>query len=252
VWGSLREGYGVLLPVFLGALVLVPVLALVLLRSRLERAPHPVVLSGMAAGTLVGLLWCLRDFDSWPDTYPLLPSVVVGVGGAAWLVERRAARRAALVMVVAWTVVALVLGTTYALSRRNDLLQFQRDSVAAALRVLPGARITSIGAPEALVMADQRNPSRHQMTTSGLKDYIDATWPGGFQGFVTWTRDRPQELVAVWPKEAVMWQRWLAPRYERVGTAPGITWFVATSVDPLQRERLHEALRAVHRAHASG
>jgi 4-amino-4-deoxy-L-arabinose transferase-like glycosyltransferase len=247
VWGHLREGYGILLLVFLGSLLVLPLLAVVLVRARNRRAerPSPALAVGVAAGAAVGVLWTLRDFDSWPDTYPLLPFSVLGVAAAAWLLQERADRRVALVATAGWTVLALGLGATYAVADRSYGLDLQRRSVAVALSVLPGARIRSLEAPEALVLADQRNPSRHQMFSGGLVRYVGDTWPGGFRGFARSVRHGPQQLVAVDPTALRFWAPRLAPRYEPVGRAPGIQWFVDTRLDPSLRHRLHEALRSV-------
>ena len=52
------------------------------------------------------------------------------------------------------------------------------------LATLPAdATITSIEAPQPLVLTGRTNPTRYQMFRSGLQDYMDDTWPGGLDGF---------------------------------------------------------------------
>ena len=47
-------------------------------------APDPSLVSVAALGvaTLGGLYWTVRDFDSWPDAFPLLPLGALGIGAA--------------------------------------------------------------------------------------------------------------------------------------------------------------------------
>ena len=246
-WSRLGDGYGVFLPVLLGGLVALVVVAVVLAATSGRRADASSrLLAACAAGAVVGVLWCGRDFDSWPDSYPLVPFAVLGLGGAAWAVRDRVDRRVAFALTAAWTVLALGAGATSSVARREDGLERQRQSVAAALSVLPGAAITSIEAPAALVFAGQRNPTRHQMASGGMNRYIGDTWPGGMRGFVRWIRGRPQQLVAVYSRRE-RWAGLLSPRYEPVGRAPEIRWFVDTSLDPEVRKELRVALRAVRR-----
>ena len=251
VWSRLGDGYGAFVWLLLGGLVVLVVLAVVLMAAPSRRADtRSRFVSACAVGSVVGLVWCGRDFDSWPDTYLLLPFTVLGLGGGAWALLAllaRVDRRVAVVATVAWTVLALVLGATYSVAGREDGLELQRRSVAAALSVLPGAAITSIEAPEALVLAGQRNPTRHQMFSEGTKKYIADTWPGGFRGFTRWLETRPQQLVAVSRRRADRWGRILAPRYHWVGGAPGMVWLVDSGVDRAVREELRVALRAVCR-----
>ena len=247
VRGQLADGFELLLPVLLLGLLALLSAALVLLLRGAPEDPARLVVAGTAAGAVAGALWTLRDFDSWPDTYPLLPFSALGIGASVALLRQHAGPRVALTTTVGWTVLALALGATYAVTERNGRLAAQQQSVAAALEVLPGARIVSVEAPHALVLAGQVNPSRHQMFASGLKAYVADTWPGGFPGFLRSLRSGPQELVAVNARAADVWSRRLAPRYELVGRAPEIRWFADTGLDPALRDRLRDALRSVDR-----
>jgi 4-amino-4-deoxy-L-arabinose transferase-like glycosyltransferase len=252
-WLALRQGYGPFLVLFLGGLLALAVLTLMILASPTRRAdPRSRFVVAATAGAVTVTAWCARVFDSWPDTYGFLPFTVLGVGGAVWLLQDRAGRRPALAVTVVGTVVALVLATTLAVTGRHDRLDVQRRSVETALSILPGATITSVEAPAALVLAGQQNPTRYQMVPPGIIEYLDDTWPGGFAGFCRWLLHQPQQLVAVGNNRVDTWKHLLTPRYEPVGSAPGFRWFVDARVDPEVRERLHVALRAVYRPGARG
>ena len=54
------------------------------------------------------------------------------------------------------------------------------------------ATITSIEAPQPLVLTGRTNPTRYQMFRSGLQDYLEDTWPGGRRRL----RPRPRRATA--------------------------------------------------------
>ena len=49
----------------------------------------------------MGLAWNLKEYDAWPDLFPMLPFAAVGLGGVFDVVTRRLPARAALVAAVA-------------------------------------------------------------------------------------------------------------------------------------------------------
>lgn len=253
-WEHLTVGFGISLPWLLAGLAAVLVLPLVSLRdgrrrsARAQEAPT-MLLVAFAAATLSGLGWAFfRDFDSWPDAFVMLPMAALGLGGAADLVLRRSSARTGAVLVGVVVALAVTSALASTLRERPDHLDKQRASVAAARSELPGATIASIEAPQALVLAHQRNPSRHQMFSAGLSDYIDDTWPGGLDGYRDWLvrRERP-ELVAVGSMER-RWIRRLRPDYTVVGEAPTWTWMARTSLGEEALAGLRAALRTPGRA----
>ena len=47
----------------------------------------------MTAGLLAGLWWTTKEYDAWPDLFPVLPFAALGLGAAAAVVVRRLAPR---------------------------------------------------------------------------------------------------------------------------------------------------------------
>jgi hypothetical protein len=126
---------------------------------------------------------------------------------------------------------AVVVALSYALTNRDDSLDDQREATDAVLATLPeGATITSIEAPQPLVLTGRTNPTRYQMFRSGLQDYMDDTWPGGLVGFqADLVADGP-DLVAVGETVSRRWRASLQPEYVYVGSAPMWDWYARDSL----------------------
>jgi hypothetical protein len=232
VWPDLSTAYGVTLWLLLGgmaALVLCS-FAAAWWRAR-EGSPAVVLLPAMTLGMLVGLAWTLKDYDSWADLFCVLPFSAVGVAAALTLVARHLPRSAAQVPMSAFSVAALVLALTFSISTREDTLGVQRRDVDAVLAQLPkGATITSIEAPQPLVLSEQTNPTRYQMFRAGLQDYMDDSWPGGLDGFKRDLVDRHPDLITVGATVPPDWRASIEPDYVYVGSAPGWGWYARASL----------------------
>ncbi len=198
-WRMMVEGYGASLWIFLAGLVVLAVLSLRALRRPTERRdPLRVHLLATAVVLLAGVAWSLRAFNGFPDAFIMLPPAALGIGGLAAELADRVSFRAALSATVAWAMVATGMGVAYAVTTRSDTLDDQRNSVEAVVDLLPpGARILSVEAPQPLVLAHERNPSRLQLFGNGLIDYVDETWPGGSDGYGRWIARRQPTLIAL-------------------------------------------------------
>ena len=243
VWLDLDHAYGVtvwLLPV--GAVALVAYALRVVSRRARQADPAVLVMPAMVAGLGAGLAWTLKDYDAWPDLFAVLPFAAVGVGGAYAGAARRLSPRPrqALAAVLAGGAVALALA--YSSSTRVDTLDEQRQATRAVLAQLPaGATITSIEAPQPLVLTGRTNPTRYQMFRSGLQDYMDDTWPGGLDGFKRdLVADQP-DLVAVGETVSRRWRESIEPDYVYVGRAPMWEWYARASLGPATIARLRAA-----------
>jgi hypothetical protein len=236
-FASLREDalrvYGaVWVGLFLGGIVLLA-LGAVLSRSPAwrRRQPSVVVMPALAAGVAVGLLWDLRDYDSWADLFPLLPFAAVGVGSLVPLLSDLLAPRALRVVTAAASVAAVAVSAHWAVTTRSDVLDDQRRAVDAVLDQLPDdATVTSIEAPQPLVLTGRTNPTRHQMFRAGLEDYVDDTWPGGLDGFGRDLVDNRPTLVAMGDSTYDYWRDAITPAYVCVGTAPDWSWWAEASL----------------------
>jgi hypothetical protein len=249
-WRQLAEGYGASLTVLVvGVVALLVLTAVALGRRTSRRDPRTAGLVAAGVALVVATLWTtLRAFNNWPDAFVILPLAAVGIGGLAGELRRRLPLRAAVVVTVTWVLVATSIAMGYSLTTRDDRLPHQRASVAAALAVVPDAQILSIEAPEALVLAGQRNPARIQLFGAGLLRYLDDTWPGGADGFGRWVTDevRP-ELIAMGRQRGLWLRPHLSDSYARVGRGPTWVWYLRSDVPEDTRDALHLALRAAHR-----
>ena len=87
------------------------------------------------------------------------------------------------------------------------------------------------------MLSGRVNPTQHQMFDLGLEDYVDATWPGGLDGFAAEIREDAPTLLA----RGTTNPAWLQPvleDYWEVATVPGWTWYVHKSVGREVYDRL--------------
>jgi hypothetical protein len=248
-WRRLAEGYGASLSVLVvGMVALLVLTGLALARRASLQEPRTGGLVAAGVALVVSVLWTMRAYNNWPDAFLFLPLAALGIGGLAGVLRRRLPVRAAVVVTVAWVVVATSMAVSYSVTTRNDHLSRQRASVAAALSVVPDAQIMSIEAPEALVLAGRRNPSRMQLFGAGLLHYLDDTYPGGAAGYGRWVTDesRPQ-LIAMGRSRGLWLRPHLRETYAPVGRGPTWVWYLRNDVPQDTRDALHLALRDAHR-----
>ena len=174
----------------------------------------------------------------------MFPGAAVGVAGLVPLLARRLPARVVVGIVTAGALAATALAADYSVSSRDDTLLEQRRDVDAVTAILPPhARILSVVAPEAMVLAHQRNPSRFQILSNGLRAYLDDTWPGGTAGYARWIGDRSPEVIAV---GRTLDRSWLQPTldagYDQVGRTSPWLWYVRRDVGKDTLQRLREAL----------
>jgi len=232
VWSDLQLAYGVTVWLLMAGAVLLVLVSLAAV-SRRARAAEPglVVLPAMTAGLLAGLAWIRQEYDAWADLFPLLPFAALGLGAAFAVASHGLARGrrdvAAGVLAVAGVVVAL----TYSMSTRSDSLLDQREATDEVLATLPSdATVTSIEAPQPLVLTGRTNPTRYQMFRSGLQDYMEDTWPGGLDGFKRDLVADGPDLVAVGETVSQRWRASIQPDYVYVGSAPLWDWYARASL----------------------
>ena len=243
VWGDLQAAYGVTVWLLLGGTVLLVLVSLAAVSRRARTAqPALVVLPAMTVGLAAGLWWILQEYDAWPDLFPVLPFAALGLGATYAVAVHRLAPRPQAVVAGALAVTAVVLALTYALGTRNDGLDEQREATDAVLATLPpGATITSIEAPQPLVLTRRTNPTRYQMFRSGLQDYMDDTWPGGLVGFQQDLVADGQDLIAVGETVSRRWRDSLQPEYVYVGSAPMWDWYARASLGADRLAELRDA-----------
>ena len=239
-WRRLVSGYGASSWALVGGLLALPATALVAHRRSDRAAP---LLTGMSVAAAVGVVWTVRDFDSWPDAFPLLPLAALGAGGVVAALMRLLDARAGIALAVACSLVATAFALSFSVGERSTILDVQRQSVDGVLDPLPAdASIVSIQAPQTLVLTGKRNPTRHQMFASGLDDYVDDTWPGGLAAFQRSLVESQPDLVAIGRPRIARWRRAIKEDYVTLGCAPGWTWFGRRSLGPAMVARLRAAM----------
>jgi hypothetical protein len=241
-WIGVQDAYGPSVWLLVGGLAALGVLALAAVRSRARRDPSTKVLAAFALGALAGLAWNLKEYDDWPDLFPLLPLAAVGIGGAFHQLTRRLPPRAALTAVVVWTLLLTAGAVHRSVSTRDDRLLGQRESVADVLDQLPpGATITSVEAPQALVLTQRRNPTRHQMFSAGLQDYLEDTWPGGLDGFRRDLVDEAPDLIVMGDPVSENWRASIDPEYVYIGRASDWFWYARATLGEQRVSALRDA-----------
>ncbi|RYP84246.1 hypothetical protein EKO23_16435 [Nocardioides guangzhouensis] len=246
IWEEVRKAYGPSLWMLIGGGITLLVACVRILLSTERRAdPDRRLVLACGAGLLAGFLWSLRAFNGWPDAFFVLPMCLIGVGEVARAVAARVPARVAVALVAAWTVAATASAVDFSWTGRSDVLDEQQASVDAVIGVLgDDVEITSVEAPQALVLTGKTNPTQHQMFTLGLEDYVDDTWPGGLEGFAAGIREDAPTLVAL----GTLNPTWLRPvldeDYWKVSTTPGWTWYVNKSVGRDTYQQLLDATRS--------
>jgi hypothetical protein len=80
------------------------------------------------------------------------------------------------------------------------------------------------------VLTERTNPTRWQMFSAGLQNYLEDTWPGGRDAFRRELVDQHPDLIAVGETVSRRWRREIAPDYVYVGSAPQWEWYAPTSL----------------------
>jgi hypothetical protein len=200
------------------------------------------VLAACTAAAVAALLWTLKDIDSWVDTSTVVPFAAVGVAAAVSEIGHHVTRRVYLATASVLVLASTLLALQYVITDRPQTLLEQRAVVRSALAQVPDATIWSIEAPEVLVLADRTNPTQYQMFSGGLRDHVDAVWPGGMDGFVAWNLARHPDFIVVGNFELGYghWASRIGDGYAVVARDPQAVWFARTSLGP----QVIDALRA--------
>jgi hypothetical protein len=226
------DDYGRTRVLFWAGTVLLPAAVLLRLargRASLRAAIAEPYVSVVFATWVPLIAFSARDFQGYPDLYPLLPYAAIGVGegvqvGRSLLRGVSARRVSAAVVLAAVAVLAAGTWAWYSMGRPRDTELLRQRAEARQLVRLTGPRGTlyALGDPTPLVLTHRRNPDRYIYLGSGVARWkVDHT-PGGFAG---WTREIRASNPAVvtlagWNPNgrwAIAMTHWLrahyAPRY---------------------------------------
>ncbi len=243
-WENVEMAYGVSVWVLIGGLIALAALSLGAVRksTRITNPSLPV-LAAFTVGAGVGLAWNLKEYDAWPDLFPMLPFAAIGLGGLFFFATKRLPVRATLVVAVVLSLTATIVAVHHSVTyTRGELLETQRASVKSVLAQLPDdATITSVEAPQALVLDRRRNPTRHQMFSAGLQFYFDDVWPGGLDGFRRELIDAEPDMIVFGDPVSDRWRAAIEPEYVYVGKAPDWFWYARASLGEEKLSELREA-----------
>ena len=125
-WASVTKGYGWSLWVMiLGTLVILAMATHAAVRLT-RTTSQGASLVGLGAFVVVSTLWSLREFDTWPDVFIVLPVAAIGIGGLVALLARQVPVRALTAVGVAWCLVASGMSVAAAIGNRSDGLDRQQ------------------------------------------------------------------------------------------------------------------------------
>jgi hypothetical protein len=245
-WEALQVAYDFSVWLLVGGVVVLLLHGLWQLLRWVVRRGAPVeetatLMTVFAVGAGAGLAWNIKEYDAWPDLFPLLPLAALGIGLLFALVRPLLATPVAVGAVVVLAVVATALSIEESWSTRDNRLVQQRESVERVLDVVPGATVTSVEGPQPLVLAQLSNPTRHQMFRSGLQDYLDDEWPGGLEGFRRGIVEDATTLVTLGDPVSNRWRAAVEPEYVYVGSAPDFYWYARADLGAETIARLREA-----------
>ncbi|HEY2299426.1 MAG TPA: hypothetical protein VGH43_16950 [Jatrophihabitans sp.] len=176
-----------------GTLLLVLLVAAAIARGR--RKLRSTLLSPLVfvvfVTFLLNLFYAFFDFQSDPDTLPLLIYPALGIGGGVAVVVgglRNPVYRRAVVAVVAvgGLVVAGVSWVLFGnLSRRDETMGSQLAD-ACGLTVLLGkqGKLVSLGNPALFALTHRVSPTNYIYLAAGTDEWKIKHTPGGFQGWV--------------------------------------------------------------------
>ena len=250
LWRRTVVGYGWsawLLAIGLAAAVLLAAVAVAPRSTRELERGGAVAVGVFAVG---GVAWTLRAFDNWPDTMLLVPAGAVGAATLVGLVLRRVDVRVAVAATGVLTALAVTLSALYSLDHRDTSLAKEQAVADAALEAVPGATVVAIEAPQPLVLTRTHNLSRFLLFGNGMRNYIDATQPGGIRGMMRRLHARHPDLV-VTGKPKHPWTSVLTSDYTKVSTLPLWSWWISNDVPAAQREQLVAAVDAINRRYGS-
>ena len=174
---------------WVGSVALIGLVVLEFARTKRAALTSPLVL--IVLGTFVlNVLYALYDFQSDPDTLPLLAYPAIGIGGAVAagvaFLKSPAPRRVATAVVVALAIVlAGVSWVNYTDRWGNDRKLVGQNRDACALdRVVGHGKLESLGNPVVLVLTHRRSPTNYIYLASGVDRWKIKHTKNGFKGWV--------------------------------------------------------------------
>jgi len=236
---AVSGGYGAMfVPIWLG-LAAMPLLLLWRLSQDRYKIPTWLSTDRWAALLLsapLPLVWSVIDFQWYPDFYVFLPYVAIGLTWFLHLALRtlgetdKTSQTAVLVVVCVVLLVTAVY--TYRHTSSQGLVQQRAWAHELLARYGSQARIVSIGVPEALVLLRVTNPHPYGFILNGIDNRIEATTPGGFDGWLADLASLDPDVIvygAARGKFVPRLEQWLETRYQRAAVGQWILYVRPTA-----------------------
>ena len=182
-----------------GALALVAFVVI-----RVARAPRAALRDPLLCLVLLGFvlmaLYSSRDFQGYPDVYPLLPYPPLGLAGIAAAAVRHAPAPRLVTAAGLAIVLASVAVSWWHFTRDHTgqgRLRAEQTEACALNRLLgPNGTFVALGDPTQLVLTGRRDPDRFIYLDSGVADWHAARL-GGIDAWVTQIRSLHPDVIAV-------------------------------------------------------
>ena len=254
IWENVADAYGASLWVSVTGGVVVLLAGLLALAGWRRPGSDPAVarlraVAPAAAAVVLWAVWSLRDFDGWPDAFPLLAPAALGIALLVVVIAERLALRAAMALVAACSLLAVADGFGYAVSSRDNLLVDQQALAEAIVRPLPrGATFFTVEAPQVVALTRNTLISRNVMYSAGLEVYLQDTYPGGLEGLGRWvTRQHPTLILIT--RDRSRFPTWLestlARDYVAIRTPFMLTYLARSAGKKVRREVIRRVARAI-------
>lgn len=220
------------LPIFIGFFM---VFVMYVWRSRLYGSSFVNLVrkdpfSALLLSFPICIILSLIDLQGYPDLYIFLPYVALGFG---WLLHvaldsvlKIKESGTTIQKVFLFLLCVILLGSAaynYVVTANHGLRAQRQRAQQIESQFGAEAKIVSIGVPEILALLNKTNPNRYVFITGGVYNKINATTPGGFEGWLDELERYDPSVIAYRESGGrfkPMLMQWLLRHYQKtkVGT----------------------------------
>ena len=216
------------LSIFIGFFMVVPmyVWRLKLYGSSLVNWIQKDQFSALLLSFAVIAIWSLWEFQYYYDAFVFLPYVAIGFGWLLYLAlhgllsikeSGTTLQKLCFLLLCAILVVSAVLN--YRAKAENELEEQRQWAQQVEHQFGTDAKIVSIGVPQILVLLHRTNPNRYLFLGAGIENKINATTPGGFEGWLEELERYDPSVIALGGKRGKfepMLTNWLESHYRKI------------------------------------
>ena len=169
-------------------------------------------------------IWSLWEFQYYYDTFVFLPYVAIGFGWLLYLalqglfkIKEIGTTTQKLCFIVLCAILIGSAAVNYRVMANDELQEERQWAQQVESRFGTDARIVSISVPEILVLLHKTNPNPYLFICRGIDNRIDATTPGGFEGWLEELERYDPDVIAVGQVRSrfkPMLEDWLQSHYQ--------------------------------------